>query len=144
MINNAVLMGRLTTTPELKTTQNSTPVTTFSLAVERNYAKAGEERQTDFIDIVAWRKTAEFITRYFSKGDMIAVQGEIQTRNYEDKNGNKRKAVEVVAQSVSFCGSKREEPKQTEKRQEPAVEKPTIEQTDFTEFPTNFDDGLPF
>ena len=142
MINNAILMGRLTTTPELKTTQNSTPVTTFSLAVERNYAKAREERQTDFIDIVAWRKTAEFITRYFSKGDMIAVQGEIQTRNYEDKNGNKRKAVEVVAQSVSFCGSKREEPKQTDAKQETQI--PVIEQPDFTEFPTDFDDDLPF
>lgn len=142
MINNAVLMGRLTAAPELKTTQNSTPVTTFSLAVERNYAKAGEERQTDFIDIVAWRKTAEFITRCFSKGDMIAVQGEIQTRNYEDKNGNKRKAVEVVAQSVSFCGSKREEPKQTDTKQE--TQNPVVEQSDFTEYDTNFDDGLPF
>lgn len=142
MINNAVLLGRLTTTPELKTTQNSTPVTTFSLAVERNYAKKGEERQTDFIDIVAWRNTAEFITRYFSKGDMIAVQGEIQTRNYEDKNGNKRKAVEIVAQSVSFCGNKKEEQKQPYNHRE--TQSHVVEQSDFTEFPTDFDDGLPF
>jgi single-strand DNA-binding protein len=105
MINNVVLMGRLTAAPELKTTQSGTNVTSFTLAVERRYTQNGEKK-ADFIDCVAWRGTAEFITKYFSKGDLIAVTGEIQTRNYEDKNGNKRTAVEVVINESSFCGGK--------------------------------------
>ena len=93
MFNLVVLTGRLTADPELKTTQSGIPVTTFSIAVNRNY-RAGEEQQTDFINIVAWESSANFVTRYFSKGSMIAIRGEIQTRNYEDKNGNKRTAFE--------------------------------------------------
>lgn len=85
MINNVVLMGRLVATPELRNTQTGLAVTSFSLAVERSYARQGEQRQTDFINCVAWRNTAEFISRYFQKGSMIAVTGSIQTRNYEDK-----------------------------------------------------------
>ena len=108
MINNVVLMGRLTAVPELKTTQSGISTVRFSVAVERRYNKQGEERQTDFIDCVAWRQTAEFVSKYFNKGSMIAVIGSIQTRNYEDKNGNKRKAVEVQVDNVSFCGSKSE------------------------------------
>lgn len=108
MINNVVLMGRLTAAPELKTTQSGIFTVRFSVAVERRYNKQGEERQTDFIDCVAWRQTAEFVSKYFNKGSMIAVIGSIQTRNYEDKNGNKRKAVEVQVDNVSFCGSKGE------------------------------------
>ena len=108
MLNCAVLMGRLVADPELRTTTNGTSVTSFRIAVDRNFVRQGAERQADFIDIVAWRQTAEFVTRYFHKGSMIAVQGSIQTRNYEDKNGNKRTAVEVVADNVSFCGSKAE------------------------------------
>ena len=108
MINNVVLMGRLVATPELRSTGTGISVASFTLAVERAYAKAGEQRQADFIDCIAWRNTAEFITRYFQKGSMIAITGNIQTRNYEDKNGNKRKAVEVVVDSASFCGSKAE------------------------------------
>ena len=108
MINNVVLMGRLTAVPELKTTQSGISTVRFSIAVERRYNKQGEERQTDFIDCVAWRQTAEFVSKYFNKGSMIAVEGSIQTRNYEDKNGNKRKAVEVQVDNVSFCGSKGE------------------------------------
>ena len=108
MINNVVLMGRLTAAPELKTTQSGISTVRFSVAVERRYNKQGEERQTDFIDCVAWRQTAEFVSKYFNKGSMIAVEGSIQTRNYEDKNGNKRKAVEVQVDNVSFCGSKGE------------------------------------
>ncbi len=108
MLNCAVLMGRLVADPELKTTTNNVSVTSFRIAVDRSFVKQGEERQADFIDIVAWRQTAEFVTRYFRKGSMIAVQGSIQTRNYEDKNGNKRTAVEIVADNVSFCGSKSE------------------------------------
>ena len=105
MINNVVLMGRLTAAPELKTTQSGTSVTSFTLAVERRFTQNGEKK-ADFIDCVAWRGTAEFITKYFSKGDLIAVTGEIQTRNYEDKNGNKRTAVEVIVNEASFCGGK--------------------------------------
>lgn len=108
MLNCAVIMGRLTADPELRTTPNGISVTSFSVAVDRGYAKAGEERQTDFINVVAWRGTAEFVSRYFRKGSMIAVQGSIQTRNYEDRNGNKRTAFEIVADNVSFCGSKSE------------------------------------
>lgn len=108
MLNCAVIMGRLTATPELRTTGTGISVTSFTVAVDRAYAKSGEERQTDFINVVAWRNTADFVTRFFTKGQMIAVQGSIQTRNYEDKNGNKRTAVEIVADNVSFCGSKSE------------------------------------
>lgn len=108
MLNNVVLMGRLVADPELRHTPSNLPVTTFAIAVDRRYVKQGTERETDFIDIVAWRQTAEFITKYFRKGSMIAIQGSIQTRMYTDKNDNKRKAVEVVAENVSFCGSKRE------------------------------------
>lgn len=106
MLNVAVLMGRLVADPELRTTPNGISVTSFTVAVERDYVSSGQQRQTDFIDVVAWRKTAEFVTKYFHKGSMIAIQGSIQTRTYEDKNGNKRKAVEVLAESVSFTGSK--------------------------------------
>ena len=108
MLNCAILMGRLVADPELRTTANDVSVTSFRIAVDRAYQKQGEERQADFIDIAAWRQTAEFVSRYFRKGSMIAVQGSIQTRNYEDKQGNKRIAVEVVADNVSFCGSKNE------------------------------------
>ncbi|NLA76851.1 MAG: single-stranded DNA-binding protein [Clostridiales bacterium] len=108
MLNCAVIMGRLVATPELRTTGTGISVTSFTVAVNRNFAKSPEERQSDFIDVVAWRQTAEFVTKYFQKGSMIAIQGAIQTRNYEDKNGNKRKSVEIVADNVSFCGSKAE------------------------------------
>lgn len=108
MINNVVLMGRLVATPELRNTPTGYAVTSFSVAVERSFARQGEQRQTDFINCVAWRNTAEFITRYFQKGQMIALTGSIQTRNYEDKNGNKRTAVEVLVDQASFCGSKAE------------------------------------
>lgn len=108
MINVAVLMGRLVADPELRRTQSDLPVCSFRIAVDRNYSSKTGERQADFIDIVAWRSTAEFVCKYFTKGQMIAVNGSIQTRSYEDKQGNKRTAVEVVAENVSFCGSKRE------------------------------------
>jgi single-strand DNA-binding protein len=108
MINNVVIMGRLVATPELRNTQTGVAVTSFAIAVDRSYAKAGEQRQADFIDCVAWRNTAEFITRYFQKGSMIAVTGSIQTRMYDDKSGNKRKATEIVVDQASFCGSKAE------------------------------------
>jgi single-strand DNA-binding protein len=105
MLNTVVLMGRLTAAPELRTTTSGTSVTSFTLAVDRRYTQDGEKR-ADFINCVAWRSTADFIAKYFSKGDLIAVTGAIQTRNYEDKNKNKRTAVEVVVNEASFCGGK--------------------------------------
>lgn len=106
MLNVVSLLGRLVADPELRRTPNGVSVTTFTLAVDRNFVKAGSERQTDFIDIVAWRNTAEFVCKYFQKGSMMAVQGSIQTRTYEDKEGNKRKAFEILADNVFFAGSK--------------------------------------
>lgn len=107
MLNKAILMGRLVADPELRQTQNGISVTSFAIAIDRSYSK-GREKQTDFIDIVAWRRTAEFVCNYFSKGKMIIVDGAIQTRLYEDKHGNKRKAVEVVADNVQFGESKKD------------------------------------
>ena len=107
MFNLVVLTGRLTADPELKTTTNGIPVTTFSIAVNRNY-RAGEEQQTDFINIVAWRQRAEFITKYFKKGSLIGIEGSIQTRRYQDKNGNNRTAFEVVVNNAQFVESKRD------------------------------------
>ena len=108
MLNSIIIMGRLTSDPELRSTSSGLSVTTFTVAVDRNYAKPGEEKKTDFIPVSAWRSTADFVSKYFRKGSMIAVQGSLQTRNYEDKNGNKRVAFEVLADQVSFCGSKSE------------------------------------
>lgn len=108
MLNVVVLTGRLTADPELRHTPNNTAVTSFNIAVNRSYARQGEERQTDFIDIVAWRSTAEFICRYFKKGQLIAIEGSIQTRSYQDKDGNKRKAFEVIANNVHFVESKKD------------------------------------
>ena len=107
MFNLVVLTGRLTADPELKTTSNGTSVVSFSIAVDRRY-RTGEERQTDFINIVAWRSSAEFISKYFKKGSLIGIEGSIQTRKYTDKNGNNRTAFEVVANNVQFVESKRD------------------------------------
>lgn len=108
MINSVTLMGRLTYEPELRTTPSGVPVVNFQVAVSRDYVKDGEERQADFIDCIAWRQRAEFLSRYFHKGSMIAVEGSIETDNFTDKDGNKRKSVRVVANKLSFCGSKAE------------------------------------
>ena len=106
MLNTVCIIGRLTYPPELKSTNNGTAVIRFQIACDRSYQAQGKEREADFIDCVAWRGTAEFIKKYFHKGSMIAIEGSIQTNNYEDKSGNKRKSVEVVCNNVSFCGSK--------------------------------------
>ncbi|MGN1080996.1 MAG: single-stranded DNA-binding protein [Acutalibacteraceae bacterium] len=108
MLNTAILMGRLTATPELKKTANGFSVTSFTLAVNRSFVKAGAERQTDWIDVVAWNKTAEHVCKYYVKGQLMAVQGRLETRTYEDKNGVKRKVVEVIAESVHFAEPKRD------------------------------------
>ena len=102
--NKVILMGRLTSDPELKQSQNGVSVTSFNLAVDRRY---GQDKQTDFITIVAWRQTAEFICKYFGKGTAMLVCGELQTRSWTDKEGNKRYATEVVASEASFCESKK-------------------------------------
>lgn len=105
MLNNVILMGRLVADPELRTTSTNKSVANFRIAVDRGY---GEDKKADFITIVAWESTANFVEKYFHKGDMIALRGEIQTRSYEDNNGNKRTAFEVLAREVSFCGGKSE------------------------------------
>ena len=148
MLNTAIIMGRLTADPELRTTNTGIAVTTFTVAVDRRFQKAGEERQTDFINVVAWRQTAEFVSRYFQKGSMIAVRGSIQTRRYEDSNGNKRTAFEIVADEVSFCGSKAEtgtgsrQSFEQPARTQPAASFATGGADDFEEIPIS--DDLPF
>ena len=108
MINRVVLMGRLVADPELKTTSTGVSVTSFRIAVDRNYVKSGEQRQADFFDIVAWRSSAEFVCRNFSKGSLIAVDGRLQSRQYKTKDGQNRTVVEVVADNISFTGERRE------------------------------------
>lgn len=105
MLNQITVMGRLTKNPELRTTGGGSPVCSFTLAVDRDY---GEDKQTDFIPVVAWKKTAEFVSKYFSKGRMACVTGRLQLRDYEDKDGIKRRVAEIVANSVYFADSKRE------------------------------------
>ena len=105
-MNTICLMGRLTADPELRSTQSGVAVTSFTLAVERDYTPKGQDKQADFIPVVAWRQTAEFVCRYFRKGQRIALQGSLQSRSYTDKDGNKRTAYEVVADNVFFAESK--------------------------------------
>lgn len=106
MLNVVAIMGRLVADPELRTTQQGTNVCSFRIACDRSYAKQGEQRQADFIDIVAWRAQAEFVCKYFQKGSPIAIEGSLQTRQYQDKNGNSRTAVEVLANNINFAGPK--------------------------------------
>lgn len=149
MINSVVIMGRLTYEPELRSTQSGISVIRFQVACDRNYQKSGEERKADFIDVTAWRQTAEFVSRYFHKGSMIAVEGSIQTDSYTDKDGNKSKSVQVVANNVSFCGSKAET-YQAENETPVAQDQPSpsYESSDNSDFETidDDDDGydLPF
>lgn len=108
MLNHITLMGRLTRDPELRYTGSGTAVASFSLAVERDFvSRDGGERQTDFIDCVAWRQTGEFVSKYFAKGNMAAVSGRLQIRDWNDKDGNKRRSAEVVVDNVYFCESKK-------------------------------------
>lgn len=108
MFNKAILIGRLTADPELKTIPSGASVCTFRIACDRRFTGKDGERKTDFITIVAWRQTAEFVSRFFTKGKLIGVDGSIQTRDYTDKEGNKRTAFEVVADNCFFVGSKSE------------------------------------
>lgn len=146
MLNRVILMGRLVADPELKTTQSGIGVTSFRIAVERSYAKAGEERQTDFINIVCWRNTAEFVCKYFPKGSLIALEGQLQTRSYQDKDGTTRYTVEVLADKVSFTGEKTERQESKPQSYPAPTAAPTVyasgSDRDFEEMP--LDDDLPF
>lgn len=108
MLNSVTLMGRLTADPELKHTTSDIALVRFSIAVDRDYTKSGAEKQTDFINIVAWRNTAEFVSKYFRKGQLVAIKGSIQTGSYTDNNGNKRYTFDVVADNVYFAEGKRD------------------------------------
>ena len=109
MLNHIVIMGRLTKDPELRTTQSGTPVTSFTLAVDRDFKdKDSGEKSTDFIDVVAWKQTAEFVSKYFSKGCMAVADGRLQIREWKDKDGNNRRTAEIVAVNVYFGDSKRD------------------------------------
>ena len=135
MLNVVIIMGRLTADPELKTTNSGISVTSFSVAVSRNYSKDGNA-QTDFINCIAWRNNAEFITRYFGKGQMIAIKGSLQQNSYTDKNGNKRTSYDVVVDTADFCGRK-------EEAHEPDVSYHDVDTSDFEEISAD-DEDLPF
>ncbi len=150
MLNKAILMGRLTRDPELKYTNSNLPVVRFSIAVDRNYSGNNGERQTDFIDIVAWRKTAEFVSQWFAKGQMIVVVGSIQSRRWQDKNGNNRTSIEVVADEVQFGDSKKNREGGTQQRQnnyqpyaDPAPA-PSYDMPAANDFSEISDDEVPF
>ena len=109
MLNLVAIMGRLAADPQMRQTQSGKSVASFRVAVDRGRKDANGQNQTDWLDVVAWDKAADFVSRYFPKGSMIAVTGRLQSRNYQDKNGNNRTAIEIVAQNVSFCGEKKQE-----------------------------------
>ncbi len=151
-MNKAILVGRLTADPELKSTPNGVNVCSFSVAVDRRFVRAGEERKADFINCVAWRQTAEFISRFFSKGRMIGLIGSIQTRTWKDKDGYNRYATEVVVDEAYFTESKGSSAPQGERTNtwNEAPAEPTgnfgaandFDQSDF--MPSMSDDDLPF
>lgn len=139
MLNEIILMGRLTRDPELRRTGSGTAVTSFSLAVERDYKSGSGEKETDFIDCVAWRSTAEFVSKYFTKGRMALVRGSLQIRDWTDRDGNKRRSAEVLAENVYFADSKRS----TVGEQAPAYSAPQERGSDFAEIGEE-DGELPF
>ena len=108
MLNRIIVMGRMTRDPELRRTNSGTAVASFTVAVDRDFKSQSGEKETDFIDVVAWRNTAEFVSKYFSKGRMAVVEGRLQLRDWTDKDGNKRRSAEIVADNVYFCDSKRD------------------------------------
>ena len=115
MLNKVVIMGRFTKDPELRRTGSGTAVTSFSLACDRDFKSQSGEKETDFIDVVAWKNTAEFVSKYFSKGRMAVVEGRLQIRDWTDKDGGKRRSAEVVAENVYFADSKRSESNDNQK-----------------------------
>lgn len=141
-INKSILMGRITADLEPRQTANGISVLNFTIAVDRRYQPQGEEKKTDFIDCVAWRNTADFICKYFGKGQMIAIVGEIQTDTYTDKDGNKRKKTEISVAEASFCGSKQESQGSAERASNAAFVAPSIPSD--VQFEEVTDDELPF
>lgn len=141
MLNQIFIMGRLTRDPELRRTQTGTPVASFTLAVDRDFKdKATGERSTDFIDVAAWRQTAEFVSRYFSKGRMAVVEGRLQMNDWTDRDGNKRRSAQVVADSIYFGDSKQTQPSEGNASDRDLPPGPSGEYTEL-----NDDDGeLPF
>lgn len=145
MLNRITLMGRLTRDPELRQTQSGNSVASFTLACDRDYAAQGAEKETDFIDVVAWRNTADFVSKYFSKGRMAVVAGRLQIRNWQDKEGNKRKTAEIIADSVYFGDSKRDSadgPAPAEFKQLPDTTPVPFSGSDMQQM--GLDDDLPF
>ncbi len=142
MLNKVILMGRFTRDPELRSTPQGISTCSFSIAVDRNFVRPGEERKADFINCVAWRQTAEFISKYFKKGNMVALEGSIQTRSWDDQDGKKRYATDVVVSQVYFAESKRDS--------QPAMGDDSFSQVnDFGSLPEPIspmgtDDDLPF
>ena len=136
MLNRIILMGRLTRDPELRRTGSGTAVTSFSLAVDRDFKSQSGEKETDFIDIVAWRNTAEFVSKYFTKGRMAVVEGRLQLRDWKDKDGNSRRSAEVVAEHVYFGDSKQ--------RSESDTASAPPASGDFREVPEGEEGDLPF
>lgn len=132
MLNTITIMGRLTRDPELRRTSSGVAVASFTLACERDFAAQGETRETDFIDIVAWRYTAEFVEKYFSKGQMAIVTGRLQIRNWQDKEGNKRRSAEILADHVYFGEAKRDKTTQGEPQYDPQGGFSEIEDIDTT------------
>lgn len=132
MLNNIVIMGRLTRDPDLRRTQSGVAVASFALACERDFAPQGADKETDFIDVCAWRYTAEFVEKYFSKGQMAVVTGRLQIRNWEDKEGNKRRSAEILADHVYFGEAKRDKTTQGEPQYDPQGGFSEIEDIDTT------------
>ena len=133
MLNRVILMGRLVADPELKTTTGGVSVTSFRIAVVRSYVKQGEQRQADFFDIVAWRNSAEFVCKHFTKGSLIAVDGQLQSRQYKTKDGQNRTAIEVVADNISFTGERKNNPPVSQQPSPPQFEQSYARQQYLTE-----------
>ena len=144
MLNNIIVMGRLTRDPELRRTSSNIAVASFTVAVDRDFKNDKGERQTDFIDCVAWRSTAEFVSKYFSKGRMAVVSGRLQIRDWTDKNGGKRRSAEIVAENVYFGDSKRDADAASSQQmfQAPPAAAPAQKAEDFAELEN--DESLPF
>ena len=144
MLNHIVIMGRLTRDPDLRYTQSQLPVVSFTLAVDRDFSgKDGSEKQTDFIDCVAWRSTAEFVSKYFTKGSMAAVSGRLQLRDWTDREGSKRRSAEVIVDNIYFGGSKKDNSAASQSAPQQSHSAPAYEQSRFVEMDDG-DEELPF
>lgn len=144
MLNHIVIMGRLTRDPDLRYTQSQLPVVSFTLAVDRDFSgKDGGEKQTDFIDCVAWRSTAEFVNKYFTKGSMAAVSGRLQLRDWTDREGSKRRSAEVIVDNIYFGGSKKDNSAASQSAPQQSHSAPAYEQSRFVEM-NDGDEELPF